>query len=163
MVKNLLGFDSQLCVISKSTCTTPEKHFCLMNTSFSVFSVHIFLHLYLNGFWKHVSRFFKKKQKNNVIPDFFLYCCRRCNRTWPVGAYCQQPKFVRLLCGNPTSQAFNSSFWMSCSDFTWCHFLCTVCSHQDELVWILFTPALWGAANFLNTCRSSCAVNNELS
>lgn len=63
-VKKPAEFDSQLCFISILTVATPEKHFCLMNTSFYVSSVHIFLHLYLIGFWKQV---IKKRKKNSFI------------------------------------------------------------------------------------------------
>lgn len=62
--------------------------------------------------------FIKKKQFTNSLLKLELLVHFTINQS-----------FVCLLCGCPTSQALNSSLWMSCMDFLWCHFsVCVLCA-----------------------------------
>lgn len=130
-------------VSSVLSSVTPEKHFCLINTSFYIFSVHVFLHLYLTRFWKQVI-----KKKKNLLIEFFWYC----RWQWTVTKLALNNQslgvfFCLFFHAHPVSQVFNFPFWMSCRDFTSLTVYCLFFSRWTGT--ITFTPAPRGAANFL--------------
>lgn len=103
--KNLLSSDSQMCFISIWTYGKALLPYEYRFLCFSFLYIYFYICTWLE-FWK---------QKENLSPFFYFYAVVGSkNKTWPVGAFCQQPKCV-CLCGNPISQALDFSLWMSCS------------------------------------------------
>lgn len=124
IVKNLLSFDSQIGVFSMLTFTkTSEKHVCLIKTFF-FFCTYIYT-------WLDSGKIYPGYLKKNKREILISYCTATVGSVIKLDLsvhFVNNQSLCVLSCGNPTSQAFTFSLWMSRNAFTYCDFLCTVYS-----------------------------------